>query len=1591
MFRAPASERKGGREATRPVASVDPKRPAPVGSRSAADLRGQHYLGLQKTIGNQAVLRMLSHGAPAVQDSKAERAAATAQPRATEIASSGPASLQPLTVPEEIDVPTTVHDAFPITTPDAVNAPTQPSPAKRDEVQTRAPEVTSRMERAFGMSFAGVKLRADSHSASLANSLGARAYTDGREIGFGRGVFNPDTRPGLRTIAHEFAHIAQSRGGTGGNLTALSTSPGVVHRQAETHSTDALEADADSAAEAVLVGENPAVIAGRIALAADGGKESKIPPGGFRVGVTTDGEYQYTVNAQTYLSQGSDEKKLEYIAGLHFRVLYPTGTEKMKGEVLAELRSLQLQFSYRGSVRGEKVTVTVEHSVGTGITDFMTKNYPAVPASGRIPGGPGGTGTGGKTPPPASKTAGPPSTGGPPQPKKETNVNDHKVQLPEDLKDEDMKKLKHVLEDMVGKIDPKNPPPTPPGPIFLTSQSIKYLLDIEQSEPQKRQAIIDALKKGGADSKTGTTLEDLLDSAIEQQDMESSEKAVGWEPGTGARDEEPIENRPVHGRIINKSQKLIPGKKAEFYFEVQDDRDAFRVPHISIKWFAVEESDPRKHIADEVTNYIPIDSQGLLNDKIFDFEVEKTGTYYVHAFVVHNFFKPAHFVSTQVTIQTEKSLMDEVNEDAMHKFGEKGKTESYNYDVGGLTGTQTGTVTTGKLDPDARIRKIEDRLKTMEDQEQQVKDLIKTYGARTDEEAQQVTKWAKGYLERLDESKGDLEKNKGATPLGVRGGFASRTSGVASRDLDVLCYFNKKTNTYTLHLHDYSRLDKDEDYNFTAEGEKMRDVQEKAFLDAADTYPAGTLSIAFQTWDEDKQKATDQYIQFTKVTDTVGKKIKSVVFSSGVDLAVNIGALILMVIPGMQLIAIAIMVGYNSAKTISELEDAHKAGTLTNTQLGVGVGMIALNLIPFVGRGAKLITIAGKAFYVVDAISVAGNVMLMTAQGLESIQKYRDGSMKQLASMEKEIQEMEKVNAADPELVKKKEQRRKLIDDASSVGYNTFLEMAGQQAIMMVGQHAISEIASKRFLTLGEMKNSGRFQNEPNAKPDYNFKEGVMIGDETSINPAELEKLQHLDDLNQELKKALPDPRTREQVANALGTADVEVQGGAPKTKAKVEGNKVVLEVADGASAGDVLSEAERAKSQVKEPAKSSAGGSKEFKPPKAADIEPYGPAEHDGKPKPKELPAGAKEEPGKGVTADTPEKLPETEGVKEAPPHTEEADAAIEQKALLEKEAQAVYESAKKKGYGKKKDSKSLQEFIDWYRDGKVYDIESNRWKNREGPVTKPKEFFLAGTKPETAFERLAGDKSTSTFKEYFEVLQKQGLATKETILKDMEPMLKLDEGEQVSLDRVRHTLKEKYHGKLLDKMFVAADGTSLKPEASQQKMLEITRGLNSADKGPMTEDWVQRTRETADPKFKGAPQQVEVKKSDHPAITKDREIDRIEADVANEIKSTDDYLSPKDKAQIDDNLKLVGKDGTTVTVNGKPVAIKRNRITMTSPEGARKNAAYLGGQVRASGGQLEIEVYNKLGQREVFTFDGPNGLENGDKPLLDFLSRIK
>jgi Domain of unknown function (DUF4157) len=65
----------------------------------------------------------------------------------------------------------------------------------------------------FGHDFSGVRVHTNAEAAESVRSVGARAYTVGRDVVFGAGQYQPHSFGGRRLIAHELTHVVQQSGG----------------------------------------------------------------------------------------------------------------------------------------------------------------------------------------------------------------------------------------------------------------------------------------------------------------------------------------------------------------------------------------------------------------------------------------------------------------------------------------------------------------------------------------------------------------------------------------------------------------------------------------------------------------------------------------------------------------------------------------------------------------------------------------------------------------------------------------------------------------------------------------------------------------------------------------------------------------------------------------------------------------------------------------------------------------------------------------------------------------------------------------------------------------------------------------------------------------------------------------------------------------------------------------------------------------------------------------------------------------------------------------------------------------------------------
>lgn len=71
-------------------------------------------------------------------------------------------------------------------------------------------EVNSKMESAFGTSFKDVSIHTNDKSAT---GLGALAYTQGKDVHFAPGQFNPNSKKGQELLGHELTHVVQQKEG----------------------------------------------------------------------------------------------------------------------------------------------------------------------------------------------------------------------------------------------------------------------------------------------------------------------------------------------------------------------------------------------------------------------------------------------------------------------------------------------------------------------------------------------------------------------------------------------------------------------------------------------------------------------------------------------------------------------------------------------------------------------------------------------------------------------------------------------------------------------------------------------------------------------------------------------------------------------------------------------------------------------------------------------------------------------------------------------------------------------------------------------------------------------------------------------------------------------------------------------------------------------------------------------------------------------------------------------------------------------------------------------------------------------------------
>ena len=93
-------------------------------------------------------------------------------------------------------------------------------------------QLAARLSRELRVDVSRVRVHTDDRAARAAATIHARAFTLGEDIYFAAGAYDPGSEAGIRLIAHEVAHVAQTYRGT------APTSPG-VSKPGDSHERDA--------------------------------------------------------------------------------------------------------------------------------------------------------------------------------------------------------------------------------------------------------------------------------------------------------------------------------------------------------------------------------------------------------------------------------------------------------------------------------------------------------------------------------------------------------------------------------------------------------------------------------------------------------------------------------------------------------------------------------------------------------------------------------------------------------------------------------------------------------------------------------------------------------------------------------------------------------------------------------------------------------------------------------------------------------------------------------------------------------------------------------------------------------------------------------------------------------------------------------------------------------------------------------------------------------------------------------------------------------------------------------------------------------
>ena len=280
---------------------------------------------------------------------------------------------------------------------------------------------------------------------------------------------------------------------------------------------------------------------------------------------------------------------------------------------------------------------------------------------------------------------------------------------------------------------------------------------------------------------------------------------------------------------------------------------------------------------------------------------------------------------------------------------------------------------------------------------------------------------------------------------------------------------------------------------------------------------------------------------------------------------------------------------------------------------------------------------------------------------------------------------------------------------------------------------------------------------------------------------------------------------------------------------------------------------------------------------------------------------------------------------------------------------------------------------------DGPKLLYDENSRKFVPDPQVRDNPSFGATTTRAEAYEALGGREPESDFGRFTHMLVAEGIVSgHEAIIASMQDPATL------RYETVQRNLRKVYAQAVVDTitdptrlqatpLFQVLRRRGVAPEdalaqASHAEMLRVTRNLGSSYSGTVAERWYEAAFGPASAKqVTITPEQASAAGT---SISTTRRLDRVSGWFIEELKNVSGRLDAEDKAQIEDQLRLVDRD--IPLGEGKVQHVSYLKVSMLDPEGVLANAGYMYDRLDPSeprASELMFEIWSSRGTSLLVT----------------------